>query len=149
MLRLEHQSQTSTSPAYPTPNTIAQLDSSQNASSLGETWGILVDTGAATSVAPKSFVADIQLSPAPSTLQLTTATGKAITTYGLRTVRLQSQGLSLEVSFVIADVVTPLLGLDIMIKDSLSLQIEHDPQRFLSTLQETNPSLSTWVGIFA
>ena len=90
-----------------------------------------MDTGAATSVAPKSFAADIQLSPAPSTLQLTTATGKAITTYGLRTVRLQSQGLSLEVSFVIADVVTPLLGLDIMIKDSLSLQIEHDLQHFL------------------
>ena len=70
MLSLEHQSQASTSPAYPTPTTIAQLDSFQNASSLGETWGILVDTGAATSVAPKSFAADIQLSPAPSTLQL-------------------------------------------------------------------------------
>ena len=86
-----------------------------------------MDTGAATSVAPKSFAADIQLSSAPSTLQLTTATGKAIKTYGLRTVRLQSQGLSLEVSFALAVVVTPLLGLDIMIKDSLSLQI-HDFQ---------------------
>ena len=32
---------------------------------------------------------------------------------------------------MIADVVTPLLGLDIMIKDSLSLQIEHDLQQFL------------------
>ena len=90
-----------------------------------------MDTGAATSVAPKSFASDIELSPAPSTLQLTTATGKAVRTYGLKTVHLQSQGLSLEVTFVIADVVTPLLGLDSMIKDSLSLHVEHDLQHFL------------------
>ena len=37
-----------------------------------------MDTGAAKSVAPKSFAADIQLSSAPFTLQLTTATGQAI-----------------------------------------------------------------------
>ena len=67
----------------------------------------MVDTGAATSVAPRNFAPDIELSPTPSTLQLTTATGKAIKTYGLRQNHLQSRGLSLEVSFVIADVVTP------------------------------------------
>ena len=128
----EHQTQTTTEPAYTTPTyAIAQLDSFENASSTTETWGILVDTGAATSVAPKSFASDIELSPAPSTLQLTTATGKAVETYGLGKVHLQSQGLSLEVSFVIADVVTPLLGLDIMIKDSLSLRVEHDLQHVL------------------
>ena len=107
------------------------LDSLQNASSTTEAWGILVDTGAATSVAPQSFASDIELSPAPSTLQLTTATGKAVETYGLRKVHLQSQGLSLEVSFVIADVVTPLLGLDTMIKNSLSLHVEHELQHVL------------------
>ena len=64
-------------------------------------------------------------------LYLTTATGQAVETYGLRKVHLQSRGLSLEVSFVIADVVTPLLGLDSMIKASLSLHIEHDLQHFL------------------
>ena len=93
--------------------------------------GILVDTGAATSVAPKSFASDIELSPAPSTLQLTTATGKTVRTYGLKKVHLQSRGLSLEVTFVIADVVTPLLGLDSMIKDSLSLHAERDLQHVL------------------
>ena len=113
------------------PVFIAQLDSSEKASSTTETWGILVDTGAATSVAPKSFASDIELSSALSTLQLTTATGKAVKTYGLKKVHLQSQGLSLEVTFVIADVVTPLLGLDSMIKDSLSLRVEHDLQHFL------------------
>ena len=113
----EHQPRATTHPAYPTPNyTIAQLDSSAQASSTTETWGILVDTGAATSVAPKSFASDIPLSSAPSTLQLTTATGKEVKTYGMKKVHLQSRGLRLEVSFVIADVVTPLLGLDILIK---------------------------------
>ena len=107
------------------------LDSLQNASSTTEAWGILVDTGAATSVAPQSFASNIELSPAPSTLQLTTATSNAVETYGLRKVHLQSQGLSLEVSFVIADVVTPLLGLNAMIKSSLSLHVEHDLQHFL------------------
>ena len=132
MLSLEHQSQASTQPAYSAPvYVIAHLDSFQNASSTAETWGILVDTGAATSVAPQSFASDIELSPAPSTLQLSTATGQDIKTYGLRKVHLQSRGLSLEVSFVIADVVTPLLGLDIIIKDRLSLQVEHDSQHVL------------------
>ena len=129
MLSLEHQLQASTH-SDTSPVFIAQLDS-LDASSAAETWGILVDTGAATSVAPKSFASDIELSSAPSTLQLTTATGKAVKTYGLKQVHLQSQGLSLEVTFVIADVVTPLLGLDSMIKDRLSLHVEQDLQHFL------------------
>ena len=101
------------------------------ANKAGATWGILVETGAATSVAPKSFASDIELSPAPSTLQLTTATGKAIKTYGLRTVHLHSQGLSLKVPFVIADVVTPWLGLDTILKDSLSLHVGQNSEHFL------------------
>ena len=109
---------------------IAQLDS-LDASSKAETWGILVDTGAATSVAPKSFASHIELSSAPSTFHLTTATGTAVTTYGLKQVHLQSQGLSLEVTFVIADVVTPFLGLDSMIKDRLSLHVDQGRQYFL------------------
>ena len=128
----EHQAQATTQSAYTTPTyIIAQMDSFEHASSTTEAWGILVDTGAATSVAPKSFASDIELSPTPSTLQLTTATGKPVETYGLRKVHLQSRGLSLEVSFVIADVVAPLLGLDIMIKDRLSLRVEHDFQHVL------------------
>ena len=104
-----HLVQATTQSANKAPvNTIAMLDSLQNVSSATEAWGILVDTGAATSVAPQSFASDIVLSPAPSTLQLTTATGKAVQTYGLRKVHLQSRGLSLEVSFVIADVLTCL-----------------------------------------
>ena len=100
-------------------------------SKASKTWGILVDTGAATSVAPKSFASHIELSPAPPTLQLTTATGKAIETFGVRRVHLQTQGLSFEVAFVIADVVTPLLGLDAMLHESLSLHLGHDSKHFL------------------
>ena len=132
MLSFEHQSRASTPVVNPTAaSTIAQLNSLATAFSEQASWGILVDTGAATSVAPKSFASDIELSPVPSTLQLTTASGEAITTYGLRRVHLQCRGLSFEVSFVIADVVTPLLGLEIMIQDSLSLTIDHDFQHYL------------------
>ena len=74
-----------------------------------------MDTGAATSVAPKSFALHVELSPAPPTLQLTAATGKAIKTYGLRTVRLHSQGLSLKVT---------------ILKDSLSLHVGQNCEHF-------------------
>ena len=131
-LSFEHQSRASTQVVTPTAaSTIAQLNSLATTFSEQAYWGILVDTGAATSVAPKSFASDIELSPVPSTLHLTTASGEAIMTYGLRRVHLQCQGLSFEVSFAIADVVTPLLGLEIMIQDSLSLTIDHDFQHCL------------------
>ena len=91
---------------------------------------ILVDTGAATSVAPQSFAQHLELSPAPPTLKLTTATGKAVKIFGLRHVHLQCQDLILRVSFVIADVVTPLLGMDMIFQHNLSLIFEHG-QSFL------------------
>ena len=128
----ERQTQATIQSAFPTPTyTIAQMDRFEHASSTTEAWGIIVDTGAATSVVPRSFAPDIELSPTPSTLQLTTATGKAIKTYGLGQTHLQSRGLSLEVSFVIADVVAPLLGLEVVINESLSLHVEHDSQHGL------------------
>ena len=58
MFSFEIPSQASTSVVYPTPaTTIAQLDSYAS-SDHAACWGILVDTGAATSVAPKSFASD-------------------------------------------------------------------------------------------
>ena len=133
MLSLEPPSQASTQPVHSAPVfTIAMLKKSfQPFSKASKTWGILVDTGAATSVAPKSFASHIELSPVPPTLQLTTATGKAIETYGLRRVHLHSQGLNFEVAFVIADVVTPLLGLDTMLHESLSLHLGQNSKHFL------------------
>ena len=133
MLSLEPPSQASTQPVHSAPVfTVAMLKKSfQPFSKASKTWGILVDTGAATSVAPKSFASQIELSPAPPTLQLTTATGKAIETFGVRRVHLQTQGLSFDVAFVIADVVTPLLGLDAMLHESLSLHLGHDSKHFL------------------
>ena len=95
-----------------------------------ESWALLVDTGAATSIAPQSFASHLELSSAPSTFQLATATGEAIKIFGLRHVHLQCQDLSFKVSFVIADVVTPILGLDTLMQHNLSLSFEHD-QRFL------------------
>ena len=69
----EPQTRATTQPAPTLPaSIIAQLESSDHVSSPAEAWGVLVDTGAATSVAPKGFASDIELSPASSTLQLTT-----------------------------------------------------------------------------
>ena len=119
---------------------IGQQEGLCNAPSLTETWGILVDTGAATSVAPQSFAQHLELSPAPSTLKLTTATGKAVKIFGLRHVHLQCRDLSLLVSFVIADVVTPLLGMDTILQHNLSLQV-HDRDTFLVNLAGSKTQL--------
>ena len=84
-------------------------------------WGILIDTVAAMSLAPVSFAPEAELSPLESTLQLRNLTGKAITTYGRRTVELRGSQLSFRVSFVIADVEHVSLGMDIFAKEQLSM----------------------------
>ena len=125
MLSLEPPSQASTQPVHSAPVfAVASLKKSfQPFSKASKTWGILVDTGAATSVAPRSFAAHVKLSSVPATLKLTTATGKAIETFGVRTVQLHTEGISFQVAFVIADVVTPLLGLDSLLHERLSLHL--------------------------
>ena len=88
-------------------------------------WRILVDTGAELSVAPRSFAAEIQLSPLEKDdLQLRTATGKAIETFGINTVQLLSQGFSFTMNFVIADVEQPLLGLGSLLREGFSLHLD-------------------------
>ena len=99
-----------------------------NTSSLGQgnkntaAWGILIDTGAAISLAPMSFAPETELSPLESTLQLRSVTGRAIPAFGRRTINLIGSQLSFRVSFVIADVEHALLGMDIFMQEQLSLQ---------------------------
>ena len=101
--------------------------SNMNSSNLGTTtkntaaWGILVDTGAAVSLAPWDFAQDVELSPLESTLQLRSANGSLIETYGRRSVQLVGSELCLHVSFVVANVEQALLGMDIMLSNQLSL----------------------------
>ena len=114
-----------------TQATIAQACRSpkhnNNTSSLGlgtknkAAYGILIDTGAAISLAPMSFAPDVELSPVESTLQLRSVTGKAITAFGRRTVQLVGSELSFSVSFVIADVEHALIGMDIFMAEQLSM----------------------------
>ena len=95
-------------------------------------WRILVDTGAELSVAPRSFAEHIQLSPLEQDdLQLRTATGMAIETFGIRTVQLLCQGFSFTMNFVIADVEQPLLGLGSLLRESLSLHLDSNLGRHL------------------
>ena len=89
-------------------------------------WKILIDTGAELSVAPLDFAAEIQLSPLNQDLQLVTAKGEAIETYGLRTVQLLTQSFSFEMSFVIANVKQPLLGLGSLLRENLTLQLDNN-----------------------
>ena len=84
-------------------------------------WGILVDTGAAISLAPPGFAQQSELMPAESTLQLRAVNGSFINIYGRRTVELRTPNLCLLVSFVIADVSQALIGMDILMANQLSL----------------------------
>ena len=98
-----------------------------NTSSLGiETknkaaWGILIDTGAAISLALMGFAQNIELSPIEGTLQLRSVTGNLIQTFGRRTVQLVGSELCLHASFVIANVEQALIGMDILLANQLSL----------------------------
>ena len=110
-----------------TTNWPAYRSQEHNNNSLGigtkntAAFGILIDTGAAISVAPRDFASQAELSPLESTLQLRTITGKAIEAFGSRTVQLVGSELNLCVSFVIAEVDQALIGMDILIANQLSL----------------------------
>ena len=118
---LESETQATMAPACRSPK------HNNNISSLGlgtknkAAYGILIDTGAAISLAPMSFAPTIELSPVESTLQLRTVTGKAIEAFGRKTVQLVGSELSLNVSFVIADVEHALIGMDILMAEQLSM----------------------------
>ena len=109
----------------------------KNTSNLGQdlknkaAWGIMIDTGAAISLAPMSFAPESELSPLEGTLQLRTVTGKAIKAYGRRTVDLIGSQLSFRMSFVIADVEHALLGMDIFMQQGLSLQTSSHNEHWL------------------
>ena len=111
-----------------------------NTSSLGleskntTAWGIMIDTGAAISLAPMSFAPETELSPLESTLQLRSVTGRAIPAFGRRTVDLRGSQLSFRVSVVIADVEHALLGMDIFMQEQLSLQRGSNNDHYLVNL---------------
>ena len=74
-------------------------------------WGLLVDTGAYVSVAPKDFAPEVLLEPVLHPIQLLTATSTPFKIYGTKTVLLVSGRLSFHVGFYITDVKQTLLGL--------------------------------------
>ena len=83
-------------------------------------WGLLVDTGAYVSVAPKHFAPEVPLEPVPHPVQLLTATSTPIKIYGTKTVLLVTGRLSFHVRFYITDVKQTLLGLqDILQGDTV------------------------------
>ena len=65
-------------------------------------------------------------------LQLRSAEGKAINIFGWRTVQLLTQSFSFCITFAIADVETPLLGLGSLLASNLSLHIDKNLGHHLS-----------------
>ena len=89
-------------------------------------WRILVDTGAELSVAPRSFAAEIPLSSLqPNDLKLQTADGKNIEIIGMKSLQLVCHGFCFVMSFVIANVSQPLLGLGSLLRNNLSLHLDN------------------------
>ena len=84
---------------------------------------IRIDTGAEILVAPKSFADHIQLSSSKADLELRGADGKNISIFGTKEVELVTVGFSSQTCFVIADVERPLLGLQSLLQNNLSLQL--------------------------
>ena len=85
---------------------------------------ILVDTGAETSVAPRSFADHVPFSFYPQDLELRGADGRSIHILGTREVELVTTGFSFTTSFVIADVEKPLLSLRSLLDNNLGLQLD-------------------------
>ena len=95
-------------------------------------WRILVDTGAELSVAPRSFAAEIPLSSLqPSDLKLHTASGKDIEIFGMKSLQLVCHGFCFVMSFVIANVSQPLLGLGSLLRNNISLHLDNQLGHYL------------------
>ena len=90
-----------------------------------------MDTGAAISVAPRSFAPGIPLQALERQVELRTAIGTKITTFGKKTMQLLTRNLCFEVSFVIADVTTPILGVDTLLRELLSLRFEGNQRQLV------------------
>ena len=121
---LQQVAQASTQLAYPNPEQDTKNSLGQH-KNIEDSWAtILVDTGAAISVAPRSFAPEIQLRPLERPVELRTATGALIPIFGKKTMQLLASPLCFEVSFVIAEVTTPILGVDTLLRENLSLRFE-------------------------
>ena len=81
----------------------------------------LVDTGAFVSVFPASD--DDRATLQPDDLQLVSATGASIKTYGSRTIVLNFAGRDYSWPFIVADVRKPLLGADFLAHHSLLVDV--------------------------
>ena len=125
----------------PTQATTQQLAYQQTQQStknnLGEhknnkgSWAILVDTGAAISVAPRSFAPEIPLTALDRPAELRTATGALIRIFGKKNMHLLASKLCFEVSFLTADVTTPILGVDTLLRENLNLRIEGNQRQLV------------------
>ena len=105
---------------------------------------ILIDTGAELSVAPGDFAAEIQLCPFQGDLELRTADGRAIEIFGVRTVQFLTSGFSFSMSFVIASVSQPLIGLGSLLNSNLCMQLNKSLGHHLGNIAGEKIQLEQW-----
>ena len=128
---LQQVAQASTQLAYQNPQHSPKNSLGQH-KNIEDSWAtILVDTGAAISVAPRSFAPEIPLRVLERPVELRTAIGNRITTFGKKTMQLLTHNLCFEVSFVIADVTTPILGVDTLLRENLTLRFEGNQRQLV------------------
>ena len=96
-------------------------------------WGLLVDTGAYVSVAPRHFAPEVLLEPVLHPVQLLTATSAPIKVYGAKTVLLVFGKLSFYVLFYITDVKQILLGSQDILQGDIQLNLR---DTYTSTIQK-------------
>eukprot|EP00971_Amphidinium_carterae_P014155 279052-Amphidinium_carterae.1 len=86
---------------------------SQSPRHLRDFWAVIIDTGAAISVCPTTFCEHIKVIPMgdEAKKQYVAVTGEGLTIHGWKHVTILVGRISLQISFVVANVQSALLGL--------------------------------------
>ena len=97
----------------------------------------LVDTGACKSIYPKSLLRDVQQSGGADSLRLVAANGSRIPTFGTSRLRVSVGGRLLDWTFVVADVMLPILGADFLAHYNLIVDVRRQRLLHASSLAST------------
>eukprot|EP00971_Amphidinium_carterae_P058803 1162668-Amphidinium_carterae.1 len=92
---------------------------------LKDLWSIIIDTGAAVSVCPRTFCEHIEVTTIPESArrQFVTVTGKGLTITGWKEVTLLVGHMSMQLRFIVANVQSALLGLPDIDKNNVSVHV--------------------------
>ena len=112
----------------------------------------LVDTGACRSIYPKSMLRDFLLSDGTAGLRLVAANGSPIPVCGTSRLRVSVGGRPLEWTFIVAEVMLPILGADFLAHHDLCVDVRrrrllHAPSLTSTPIEAAHGALATQVTI--